>query len=585
MIRRLYRAILRLHPSGFRERFGEEILSIFDETPGRLIKTKLLADGVVSMLRQGGLRSRFRQEPMQEFSPESVPLFESIGAFRPRSSALGQGAILTLGVFIITCLSINYSLSHTVRLRFPEIRGNDRSPLTASRESSAVLGVAEQQSFEILPVDSQEKNTPTTSSFRGYTRIKPTPRFLTRAEMETIRLPSPSGRYGVARIQYDWVDEQRHESQASNPAAHREIAVYIWYPTKPGLQQVERAEYLPHSHAIAETTNDDIKQQWGDAWPSIFSGEVRIDTYKGAPISVGSERFPLLIFSPGFGTSSTAYTALIEDVVSHGYIVAAIEPTYDVPAVVFNDGRVILFKRQWIPGAESATPGETWQQFLDRIRAFNQSHVLTWASDIRFVIDQLFKVDTYVTETVPFAGRIDLRNIAAWGHSMGGKAATRACELDSRIKACLDADGSAIQEGDAFDSRSNVSGSAFLWIDVYHEPATDAQLAVHGITRRDWQIFYEHRVQAADTRMLQWPGNSYRLTIKNAHTSHDSFTDFPMLEAQTDEDYKQSMQALVPIEEYTVAFFDKYLKHRSNTLLDQRTNSADISLKQYASPR
>lgn len=56
-----------------------------------------------------------------------------------------------------------------------------------------------------------------------------------------------------------------------------------------------------------------------------------------------------------------------------------------------------------------------------------------------------------------------------------------------------------------------------------------------------------------------------------------------MLEAQTDEDYKESVQALKPIEEYTVAFFDKYLKHRANTLLDQETNLAEISLQQYAS--
>src|SRR5215469_9714243 len=191
MIHWLYRGILRLHPSKFRERFGEEMLSIFDERPGRMIKAQLVADGVIPLLRQWGLRSRLRDESIHEFSPEGVPRFKSIETFRPGNSALSQGAILTLGVFSITCLSINYSVRHTVRLRFPEIRGNDRSPLTASRESSAVLGVAEQQSLEILPVENPEKETPTTGSFRGYTGTKPAPPFWTRGEVATIHLPTP----------------------------------------------------------------------------------------------------------------------------------------------------------------------------------------------------------------------------------------------------------------------------------------------------------------------------------------------------------------------------------------------------------
>ena len=33
MLRHLYCCALRLHPSGFRKRFGDEMLSIFDHTP------------------------------------------------------------------------------------------------------------------------------------------------------------------------------------------------------------------------------------------------------------------------------------------------------------------------------------------------------------------------------------------------------------------------------------------------------------------------------------------------------------------------------------------------------------------------
>jgi hypothetical protein len=73
MKRSLYRCLLWLHPPAFRQRFAEEMLWIFDETakPGG---TRLLADGLVSLLRQWVARSAI---------------------WRPFAAA--TGAVLTLG--------------------------------------------------------------------------------------------------------------------------------------------------------------------------------------------------------------------------------------------------------------------------------------------------------------------------------------------------------------------------------------------------------------------------------------------------------------------------------------------------------
>ena len=40
----------------------------------------------------------------------------------------------------------------------------------------------------------------------------------------------------------------------------------------------------------------------------------------------------------------------------------------------------------------------------------------------------------------PFAGHLDLSRIGVFGHSIGGMAAARACQIDSRIRACSDQD-------------------------------------------------------------------------------------------------------------------------------------------------
>lgn len=60
--RLVYRAILRLHPSAFRDEFGPEMLWIFDQEQRQGAGAHLLLDGTISLLRQ---RSRLRHNPGQ----------------------------------------------------------------------------------------------------------------------------------------------------------------------------------------------------------------------------------------------------------------------------------------------------------------------------------------------------------------------------------------------------------------------------------------------------------------------------------------------------------------------------------------
>jgi hypothetical protein len=56
MRRSLYRALIELHPARFRDRFGDEMLCVFDEA-GRHRAPRLFVDSVLSLLRQWLLRS------------------------------------------------------------------------------------------------------------------------------------------------------------------------------------------------------------------------------------------------------------------------------------------------------------------------------------------------------------------------------------------------------------------------------------------------------------------------------------------------------------------------------------------------
>ena len=56
MSRGLYRCLLWLHPAFFRERFAGEMLWIFDQTVGAEGAAALLADGMLSLIRQWLIR-------------------------------------------------------------------------------------------------------------------------------------------------------------------------------------------------------------------------------------------------------------------------------------------------------------------------------------------------------------------------------------------------------------------------------------------------------------------------------------------------------------------------------------------------
>ena len=56
MRRFFYRTLIALHPPRFRERFGDEMMCVFDEA-GRERTARLFADGILSLLRQCLLRS------------------------------------------------------------------------------------------------------------------------------------------------------------------------------------------------------------------------------------------------------------------------------------------------------------------------------------------------------------------------------------------------------------------------------------------------------------------------------------------------------------------------------------------------
>lgn len=96
----------------------------------------------------------------------------------------------------------------------------------------------------------------------------------------------------------------------------------------------------------------------------------------------------------------------------------------------FSDGHIAKFAQNRFDTASKKPHG-----YID----YAYERIEAMATDIPFVIDQLSKYDKPQLGA-PFAGHLDLERIGAFGHSIGGMTSARACQIDSRLRGCLDED-------------------------------------------------------------------------------------------------------------------------------------------------
>lgn len=119
MLRFLYRCVLHAHPSYFRQRFADEMMSIFDHTEGMFCASRLFIDGVISLFRQWVLRPEFWEEPVTPAVADAAPLFYTFEKTKLRTAALLCGVLLSLMVLDGICWTMGYAWNHPV---FMDIR-------------------------------------------------------------------------------------------------------------------------------------------------------------------------------------------------------------------------------------------------------------------------------------------------------------------------------------------------------------------------------------------------------------------------------------------------------------------------------
>jgi len=363
------------------------------------------------------------------------------------------------------------------------------------------------------------------------------------------QLPALSGSYAVGTQRFEWADSSRTEIaklsrrdsagsiQPLPPAGARRVAVQVWYPSTRPNAALARAPYNPAGAAFAGIIGDTARlRRYRE-----MTGRAILN---GNPVK--GERFPLVVFSPGGSMFAADYTLLLEDIASHGYVVAAIAHA-GTSLVAFSDG-AFGTESAWLPprtlsqSLELDSLKKSWDFFRERDTYL--------ASDIGFAMRRLLD-----RKWSPLSSIIDAGRVGFAGHSTGGSIATTAAmKSDVKHKAVIVYD--VILPGVMFDGPLQTPFMLFRTTATNYPP---------GWTERLLGAFDQVRADAFDVLVEEG--------------THQGFSDRRLLAASDSATRTPALRELMAAAAYSVSFFDRYLKGRSQGCLADSSCEARYRVK------
>ena len=380
--------------------------------------------------------------------------------------------------------------------------------------------------------------------------------------------PEPTGAYDVGRTTLHLVDADRRDPWRPNDL--RELMATVTYPAR-------HTDRYPRARWFSAPVAADLEAQAAQPPLNIDLGPVDLDdaranAHTGAPVTQpGHHRgrdWPVVLFSPGGGTSRELNTALVEDLASRGYVVVSFDHTYEAP-VELPDGRVVPPAPEFL-STDVAVLRDTLARAID-VRV----------ADTRFVLDKLAELDRGRNpdaehRRLPTGLRrsLDLSRVGMLGYSYGGYTAAEAMHDDPRIDAGINLDGT-MAHGLGLPGWPYAPGRAV-------QNGLDRPFMLVGNQR------HNHLAAPPDAPGdLSWPQfwanhRGWKLDISLRGSEHGSFADLQSLAPQIADALDLPTAPFHPLigtidpdrsiaaqRAYITAFFDLHLRGRDTDLLDR----------------
>jgi pimeloyl-ACP methyl ester carboxylesterase len=356
------------------------------------------------------------------------------------------------------------------------------------------------------------------------------------------KTPEPTGPFKVGTFTLMVEDETRFEIYSDVEDEPRRLMVQFWYPADP-ISDSKPDVWMENIDVIGPAIAGYL------GLPSFFLDHIQYShahSYPEAPLSRVQERYPLLLFSHGWNGFRAQNTYQVEELASHGYIVAAPDHAYGAIASIFPDGDVVYNNPLALPSGMNLPEDE----FMRATNLLGQQ----WARDLGFIVDILGKSNSVKASDIT-SDRIDFEQIGVFGHSTGGGAAIQFCGQDSRCK-------------------------AVIGMDPYLDPVSP-QLLGAGLNSPMLAIFSQTWFDRGGKNDLQFneldshsSGGVHRFWIKG--TTHYDFSDLPAFSPLAHtlglKGEINGQRALGIINDFSLDFFNHYLMNEKMILLVERSD-------------
>jgi dienelactone hydrolase len=273
------------------------------------------------------------------------------------------------------------------------------------------------------------------------------------------------------------------------------------------------------------------------------------------------ERFPVLLYFPGWPGTGFQNLTLVRELVSQGYTVAAVRYAEPTPG---------LLNRPMQDYSSDCA-------FQRSVEANNQ-RLRRNVEDAGRILDQL-ALDAE-DPSHRLTGRLDVQRIGIVGYSFGGAVAAEVRRLDPRVKAAVNIDGrhwgTALQHG---------TPPPYLFIGEELLFPTTAALSSRVPATR-----YEALLDQIDyTNLAKHLREHGGIQVTIAGTTHSNFTDdslrSPLLRLLRGGGSIDPSRALALLNEYVLAFFDQSLRGRASNLLAPAPSYTEVHVDVYRTPK
>jgi len=375
--------------------------------------------------------------------------------------------------------------------------------------------------------------------------------------------PEPTGKYNVGTTSYNFVDLEREEIYTEDEYDNREITAKVWYPSQ-DVADAAPEPYLNQEQNSAVANELEIPAEDLQSVTQFLTTNSITD----APLAEDQSEYPVLLFSHGFGGLPEFNTIKAEELASQGYVVVGINHTYESIAGELSNGETV----------PQSSVFDVENQNQSEILELLEESVDIRAEDAQFVLDELTEIDAGDDPNELLGGHLDLEKVGIFGYSLGGATAAKVLAEDHRFQAGINLDGGLF--GDVANASLN-------------QPFMILNNEVFGLgTSSNPEENQLNQLQQSFVENLQNDG--YEVTIQG--TEHSSFNDLSFLlpsllnsgielgelEELANSENDSNNDDFEPIDpqlgsqiinDYTLAFFDRYLNDEPSPLLTEDMSS------------